>query len=413
MCPTRIKLLVLALLFSCTISAQFRNKCSIDSIKESGFYSVPISPQLTEYIKTDLSDVRIVDEEGRWVPHILKLRNARALTTVVNSLLPIVDKKTDNSQTIVIIKNVPSATLSNFSVRVKNTSANRFASISGSDDKLIWFTITDSLLLKDPQVYLDTSLFHILFPPVTYQYFKIVILNGKNDPLNVQSVGTEQEVLPEKVTRFIPNPTNNFSQADSALYSLIKIENKDHFHVSRLRVLVASPKYFDREVAFYTSYPGSIKQLLQTAPEKEFTLSTNSSGEYDVPCNKSKSLVLLITNKDNPPLKLQSIITMQETKQLIAYLEKGKRYQLLFNDSLAKFADYDLQRFKDTIPTTISILNTGKIELLGGQTATTAIKKNNKWWIWPTIIAVVLLLGYFTMALARDMSKQSERIDPL
>jgi hypothetical protein len=403
----RINLLFLALLISCAVTAQFRNKCNIDSIKESGFYSIPISPQISEYIKTDLSDIRIADQSAQWVPHILNWPNAQVSTAVVKSEMPIVNKETINAQTIVIIKNVPLATLSNFSVRVKNTSANRFASIGGSDDKLTWFTITDSLLLKDPLVYPDGSFFHILFPPVKYQYFRINIFNGKNDPLNVQTVITEREDLSEQVEKFIPNPINNFTQTDSSHYSFIKIENKDHFHVSRLRVLVASPKYFDRQVAFYTSYPGSIQQLLQTAPEKEFILSTNSSLEYDVPCNKSTFLVLLIKNRDNPPLKLRSIITMQERKQLIAYLEKGKRYQLLFNDSLSGFPDYDLQRFKDTIPGAISILNTGKIETLSGQNATSAIKKDNKWWIWPTIIVVVLLLGYFTITLARDMNKQS------
>jgi len=395
------------------MTAQFRNKCDLDSIKESGFYSILVSPRLSEYIKTDLSDIRIADQRGQWVPHILSWLNARASTVVVSSVMPILYKETINSQTTIIIKNGQLAILSNFLIRIKNTSANRFASISGSDDKLSWFTITDSLLLKDPQIYPDSSFFHILFPPVAYQYFRIVIFNGKNDPLNVQDVLTEQEDLPEKVERFISNPANDFSQTDSSHFTLIKIENKNHFHVARLRIVVASPKYFDRQVAFYTTYPGSIQQLLQTVPDQEFAISTNSSGEYEVPCNKSKSLVLLIRNKDNPPLKLRSIITMQERKQLIAYLEKGKRYQLFFNDSLAGFPDYDLQRFKDTIPKTLSVLNIGEIEFLTGHSATSAIKKDNRWWIWPTIIAVVLLLAYFTMSLARDVNKQSKRVDPL
>ena len=407
----RIDVLLVAIVFPCGIMAQFRNKCSVDSVKESGFYSIAISPQLSEYVKLDLSDLRITNAKGQWVPHIINWQHPSTTGGILRFAMPIITKETANSQTTIVMDNVQSAALSNFSLTVKNTSANRFASISGSDDKAMWFTITDSVLLKDAKVYPDSSVFSIFFTPVNYQYYRIIILNGKNNPLNVQTVATEHEGLPEKIERFIVNPENSFSQTDTSQYSLIKIPNKDHFHVSRLRILISSPKYFERQVAFYTSYPGSIQQLLRKVPEKEFTISTNNSSEYDLPLSKSNSLLLLIENKDNPPLKLSSIATMQERKQLVAYLEKGERYQLVFNDSLATSPNYDLRRFQDTIPTAVSVLNTGKIELLAGSKANTGIIKSNKWWLWPTIIVVVLFLGYLTMTLARDVNKHNKRVD--
>jgi len=43
------------------------------------------------------------------------------------------------------------------------------------------------------------------------------------------------------------------------------------------------------------------------------------------------------------------VITEQEPKQIIVYLEKEKKYHLLMDDSLASKPVYDLQQFKDSI----------------------------------------------------------------
>ena len=51
----------------------------------------------------------------------------------------------------------------------------------------------------------------------------------------------------------------------------------------------------------------------------------------------------------NPPLKIEKVITKQQTISLFVYLEKGKKYSLIMGDPAAPLADYDLQIFKDSI----------------------------------------------------------------
>jgi len=382
---------------------QFRHTCMIDSVKESGFYSIPVSPDISAYLKTDFSDIRIVNEKGQWIPHIINYPYNNKSHEFAYFDLPIIKKENANSQTTIIVGNNGNHDLSDLFINVKNAIVNRFASLSGSDDQLKWFTIRDSILLKDTELILDNQpALKIYFPPVNYPYFRIIIFNGKNDPLNIQKVMNDGPPLPEKDEQYISNPKAGFIQSDSSGYSLIRIENKNNFHVSRININIPSPKYFERKASLYTAYAGSIKGMRQANPVAELTLSSNSTGDYNLPLLKSRVFYLLLENKDNPPLQMATITTEQGNKEIIAYLEKGKSYRLLFDDSLAMAPDYDLKSF---VRNTIGKLNVGEISAANQTTIKVAAGKNKNRWIWPSIILVIVLLGFFTLSLTREIKK--------
>ncbi len=409
----RNKFLIIGLLLSLPAAGQFQHTCMIDSIKEAGFYSIPISPELSAYIKTDLSDLRITDEKGQWIPHIINWLYSHSTNDPVNFEMPILKKENTNSQTILIIRNNSGNKLSNLFLNVKNATINRFASLSGSDDQVNWYTITDSLLLKDQAISDDKTFLKIFFPPVNYNYYRIIISNGKKDPLNIQEVINEGSALPEKAERFIVNPESAFSQIDSTGYSLIKIENVNNFHVSKLTIHISSPKFFERKAGLFTSYAGSIHEMLKRTSNTDFAISSNSSGEYTIPIINNRVFYLLVENKDNPPLQVAGITTEQDKKEIIAWLDEGKNYRLLFDDSLAHAPDYDLQQFSGKIPKSVATLNVGKIEVINERKINLTSKKNHKWWIWPIIVVVILLLGYSTLTLTRDVNKQNKQADTL
>jgi len=409
----RNKFLMFALLLSWPAVAQFQRTCTLDSVSASGFYSILISPELSAFVKTDLSDLRIVNEKDQWIPHIINPPWGKTSHDYVYFEMPIARRENTHSQTILIIRNNSDNKLSNLFLSVKNATISRFASLSGGDDQVNWYSITDSLLLKDPDISDDKTLLKIFFSPVHYNYYRIIISNGKNDPLNILQVINEGPALPEKFERFIINPKSAFNQLDSVGYSLIKIENENNFHVSKLNIHVSSPKYFERLARLFSSYAGSIHEMLRKASNTDFIITSNSSGEYNIPTINNRVFYLLVENKDNPPLQIKSITTEQDKKKIIAWLDKGKKYRLLFNDSLAQAPDYDLQQFSGRIPNSVPILGIGRIEVINETKMKVNTEKNHMWWIWPTLAAVILLLGYFTLSLTRDVNKQKKRADTL
>ena len=68
-----INFLLFSLISLCS-SAQttgYRFYTQLDSVKSNGFYNIEFTPEINARLKTDYSDVRIVNESGKWVPHIL------------------------------------------------------------------------------------------------------------------------------------------------------------------------------------------------------------------------------------------------------------------------------------------------------------------------------------------------------
>lgn len=109
-------------------------------------------------------------------------------------------------------------------------------------------------------------------------------------------------------------------------------------------------------------------------------------------------------NNDNPPVRVEAVHTEQENKEFIAYLEKGENFQLIFDDLHGIAPVYDLKQFRNVIPKSVHRLKTGDIKAIS-HTANTQTKKNINWWIWPTILVVIILLSYLTWSLTRDMKK--------
>ncbi|MEJ0104683.1 MAG: hypothetical protein WDO19_19940 [Bacteroidota bacterium] len=198
------------------------------------------------------------------------------------------------------------------------------AVISGGDDQKSWFTITDSILLSAPEIIAGNKpAFKISFPFVNYNYFKIIIFNGKNDPFNIQEVMNDGPGVMEKKERFITNPQPIFTQKDTTGFSLIRIENPKPFHFNKLKISVSSPKFFDRRAKLYAgSSAENINSLMRLRPVKEYILTSGNTEDYATSWMKDSLFYLLIENKDNPPLQIKDITTEQISKELIAYLEK-------------------------------------------------------------------------------------------
>ena len=119
----------------------------LDSVKTSGFYNIEITPTLSAHLKTDYSDLRIVNDSGKWVPHVMHFPEREINYDVLTMDLKFTKIENANVSTTLIIENGKDI-ISNLGLIIKNTAAERFCSLSGSDDKKNWFVINDSILVN-------------------------------------------------------------------------------------------------------------------------------------------------------------------------------------------------------------------------------------------------------------------------
>jgi len=398
---------LLAILLPCMAYSQFRFKCGIDSPDTSGFYSISITPQLSSHAKKDLTDIRIIDSKGQWVPHIIRTASGDSMPTTTQTDLHIVSIEHHSRESIVIVANQDKRLLNNFILRLKNATAERMISLSGSDNNQKWFVISDSILLTEAVGYnKDENVKEINFPSIAYGFLKLTIRNGGKDPLNLLGVSTHIE-LPYTSGKLSENPSPTIKQVDSAKWSFIEVHNNQPYQFNQLTFDVKQPAFFDRVARIYLQKKDGMMKMWGSYPYNEIRIFRGATGGQSSPLVQAKDFYIIISNEDNPPLEISSIQTFQPARELVAYLEKGKTYTLLLDDSNATAPNYDLQEFAGKIPLRPHALHTGQL-VIAPRVAIVEAAKINKWWIWVTIVGVIILLAYLTWQLAKDMNRTKE-----
>lgn len=404
----KIILLIFSSLISVCLNAQFKYSASLDSVGQSGFYSIAVTPELSSYLKPDLSDLRIIDEKKEWVPFIIERPfHKRSIASVVFDQ-KIILKENKDRETILVIENNEKLELSDFIFELKNAAAERMGSLSGSDDNKNWYVILDSLLLKKSDEYSDTS--HrqrINFPASTYKYFMLKVYNNKKEALNILNAGSTGPVsLIDSIPPFFLNAEPSLLQTDSSKYSLVKIMLDRPYQINILRPVITKPWFYKRQAKIFTRLKSSLAETWFSQPLHILTITSDEFSGFQIPTIQSDTLYLIIENGDNPPLHISSIETGVINRNVIAFLEKGKSYTLLLDNHSATAPVYDLEHFKDRIPSHSSI----KVKQISAlpEEPVASQKQSFKKWVWPVIILVIVLLSFMTWKLTTDMKKRGE-----
>ena len=404
----KLSLPVVAVLCSLFANAQqFQYRSNLDTVSSSGFYAIPITPELSSHLKTDFSDFRIVDGKGQWVPHLMRFTNSDG-TEIKRINLSMSSKENLGSNTVILIENPEKHLLSEFILRIKNAAAERKASLSGSEDNAKWFIIADSLLVSQPDFYhKDENLKLINIPPTQYVHYKLTIRNNSKDPLNILDIASNVSVARNSESREVENPTPSLSRVDSGKLTMVTVTQDKPYQFDQFSLTVNRPALYERTARIYLELKPGLINMWNSPALTEVRLSSSNISNPVLPLVKSKIFYILISNQDNPPLEITAIHTFQRRKQAITYLENNKSYHLLLENPKAEQPDYDLAQFNKSIPEKVHILQAGRLVAAGLPTIDSS-KKRGDWWIWATIGGVILVLAYLTWGLTSDMNKKKE-----
>jgi hypothetical protein len=390
-------LFLTTLLVSVSVRAQqFSEKAIFGTVSQTGFYAINITPELSAYAGKDFSDLRIVNEKGQFMAYLIRSKTPQFYGNTYNEFPILKNEVTDSGKSIIVIENKNQEKLFDIAVWIRNAAVSRKADISGSDDMIKWYTVAEGLDLEKKVVtendkYIQT----IEFPVSSYRYFKIIIENGKNNPLNIIEARRYIETQHKYDNSYLLNPAVNFIQIDSSNHnSYIKVHQNAPYHIDKVTIKINGPKFFSRKA-----------EIVLRNAISDFQISSDSSFVFYVPTFNDMDWYIKINNGDNSPLRITNIITEQESKQIVTFLEGGKNYHLLMNNSLATRPVYDLQQFKDSISVNIPDLHILSIQKINDKAQITSSNIFEKW-LWPLIIIVILVLAIFTFYLSKEVERK-------
>jgi hypothetical protein len=394
---------ILALLITNFVYTQNQKyKADLPDIDSTGFYKILLTPSVTGRSEHGLADIRIMDKAGKETPFITRSAEAEFVEKDFREY-PIAAKlKGADEQTHVIINNDKREKLDHLLLFIKNTQAQRMVTLSGGEDTTSWYVIKENLLLEN---YFNNStdgsfIQSITFPPVDYRFLKITILGKGVLPVNFMKTGVYKEQYKSGNMVKLPPPAFTvFDSSDKRTY--VNITFHEPFPVSKLKLNIRGPKFYNRDV---TAYIGTTVG----SPVAHYSLSSNQEPVLSLNV-KAKQLLLVIENNDNPPLSILAIDAWQLSKYLLAYLQQESNYSLLFGDSLATSPAYDLSFFADSIPGNIAEISPLGIQRINANIVRQDEKGSKVFLLWTVIIAVLALLIYASYKIVGDVEKKKAK----
>lgn len=391
-------LLFLLLLLQVWVQAQeFDWKSKLEPVPENGFYQVALSLAFLSNVQADLSDIRIVDDQNRKVPFLLSEQVFRKGTPFIE--FPILKNTTDSSYTTLVIDALEQPGTDHLFLIMGNTAVDRTAILSGSNDQKQWFIINERLLLTNGEgVGSDRFVQSVHFPFVHYRYFKLLIDNRKTDPLPVLRAGIYSHLSEKDSMEWYRIPGITYRITDSSDgASYVWVHHPDLYPVDRVSLDISAPRFFNRALLVYEVSNGKKNALLASE-----TIRSGRGPSIWLPAGKTQDILLVIENGNNPPLSIASVTTHSRKRYLVTYLEKGTEYTLAGGNPQTSFPRYDLAHFRDSIPEQLTVITHGTV-LPNEKKMVTRISHN--WWIWPLIGLMLLVLGFLTFRLLKDMQQ--------
>jgi len=383
---------------------QFKYKAALDSVVQNGFYTIHLPPVMIAKCQPQLEDIRVKDNAGNEAPYIINQQtNTFTATTIIT--LPFI---TANKPGSVVLQNNSSKGTNELVFFIKNTAATRTVTLSGSDDAVHWFVIKENIALardnNDNEDTFFTQTIH--FPFSSYHYFQIS-MQGKDSllPLNIFKAGVYRTTSTLHDSLDVITPPNIIQHDSTDKRSYIWLNFDNHYRIDKLQLYLTGTKFFNRPFTLYNAVDGAPGALISgniTSGDSSATLNVQA---------KTNALLLVIDNRDNTPLTLNKAAAYQLPVNLVAYLDSGKTYNLFFGDSALQAPIYDLQYFKDSIYANTRPLAITTME----KTVVAAAAKTglhfSGWLLWSIIIAVLLLLIYFSFALLKDINRKTTNTD--
>jgi hypothetical protein len=398
-------LLVCCLCIALGASAQktFNYAAKVGPVDTPGFYSIALQPDLVAESKADLSDLRLIDDSGHFVPYVL----AQGQPPWMDNSAPyfafpaVAARSAADSGTTYVVKNIAPAPVNNLFIKLKNAAVERTLNLFGSDDLIHWYVIEENIAIQ-PAASANGSDYdqQLSFPPSNYHYIKLMVNDKHKGSIKFLAAGTyQQRSLPVKYSEIAGA---KFVKKDSGKNTYITISLAGNYWVDMITLGIKAPKFYNRNVSIY-DISGRQRELLSTD-----AIRSDIKGVLPVEVKTSK-LLLEIDNEDSPPLSVAQVSLFQTERSALAYLEAGKAYQLLTGDPNAVAPSYDLKFFTDSARNRALKINHGSVKKNTLYVApVSAAKPTNERgvFIWAAIAVALLLLTLLTLKMAGDVKKR-------
>ncbi len=383
--------------------AEFKYKNLLDNVSETGWYSIELGDDIIDKYHNLERDIRIF-ETGRdtiEIPYLLRIISDEVREE--NVKIDIVNRSVKDGDYYFTI--IPQGILNHLNLEIDQENFNCQVDIEGSNDQSEWFQITKNqriVGIKANNTRFNYS--EVEFPDADFKYLRIQIKSKSKIDLN--RVYAKRIRTKPGSYKTCTIDTFVVREDEKNKKSIYDIRFKSRFPVSEIEVIMDSNRDFFRNVNIYYVFD-SIKTEHGTYPS--YSLASNvilasfKKNQYRLSPEIIHGLRLEILNYDNPPITIKEVNISGPVYELIAQLEKGKKYHLVCDNDNTSYPTYEIHDLEQLIPDQPLKIGYGRIMKMDEE----SLEKGSsfiigKIWLWIVIIVAVAILGFFSFRMMKE-----------
>lgn len=370
------------------------------------WHSINLPDEVFSRITNNLSDIRIFGytNNGDTVesPYLIKLKS---------------DKISDNDVTFNIINTSHNKNGYYFTFEVlTNETVNQIKldfvqknfdwkiNLEGSQNQQEWYSITEDYRILSIQNELtDYQFTKLSFPDAKYTYYRLLIKSLEEPKIKLAKVTLHK--LEDGNYKTYPISNLNIKEDKKSKTTELNIDLSMAVSVCQLYISIKDT--FD----FYR--PLTIQYLSDSVKTEKgwtynFTTLTNGTlnslekNKFSFDSRITKKLKIIIHNGDNQPLKIDNVEMKGYNYELVARFTETASYFLVYGNSNADKPYYDIEKFTENIPETVTPITLGvEQEINSKEISETNPLFKNKNWLWAIMIVIIILLGWFSLKMIR------------
>lgn len=414
---------VLAVCTTAGAQTFFRYRTPIATADSTGYHRVLLSPETRGEMRAGFDDVRIYDSGNHEVPFVIATETPQPPVTRFVQY-PVKDEHDAPGDCWITVENplYKTENLSHICLEVNNTEVRRGMILSGSYDNVKWYAIKDEFVTSFYESFehgakATTNIVRFDFPLSDYRYFRFEFddwwwWNENYNPVFIARAGVLVTTPAVVEDQRIEMQNVVFAAKQVGKTTCVDIVLSGNRYVDFLRFDLAAT------TGAGTFYRGAHLYIADSThhcdkPLSNYiaadVLSNTSKNEFDLNATRRQShFCLHIENEDDQPLQVNAVHAIGIRKYAIAYLNKNEPYFLYYGNDTIAAPRYDLRYQQDVLSSApMSIVATGAIESIAQIPLPAPTEPaNNRVYIWLAIGVVVLILGWMSVKMLREMKPE-------
>jgi hypothetical protein len=376
-----------------------------------GISKVKVDAKVYNHSNYDLSDLRIVTDEGDEIPYKIEPLKSKEETVCFEPNLYNLSNVPDEYTEFYLDMGEEHQMVNKLHIVTQSRNFRRKVEIWGSDNGINWLKIRD-----DANIFgfytedYSTSLTEFNFPDTKRRYLKIVIWNRGEKPLEIARCWVYYEKIIEAPLDAIPFKTiSRIEDYDKKRTEIILDVVYKNIPKKELELKFASSGYH-RSVWLFGSDNAEDWQRLNSTVIYMYN-KKNRNNFISLSDARERYLKLLIYNQDDPPLKIEGM-SIKGNQQFIYFpANKDKVYYLFYGNPDARRPVYEFERLLSFMESEKSILSDLGIEQINENFSRIKelIKENEIVFMWPMVAFVVIALGFLIVKSLKSIKRKRER----